>query len=158
MADQLYAVSPLQNGQVEIRANRFWMVSHPTAVDDGGVTPLLERWGGEVASMWVKDRCLLTSLTMVGKPRVVEIAVPIVQTCHSYSAGEAVIAAFGRSLGCIPDKRAFDLYTTAPLNSDAVLAVHSEGEATFAAMGRAFPPGFIDVNVGRWKELTGEDD
>lgn len=158
MAEQLYTSSPLQNGQLEIRVNKFWMVSHPMVVDDDGVTPLLGRWGGEAASMWVKDKNLLATLTKIGKPRIVELSVPMAQTCHSYSAGEAVVATFGRSLGCIPDKHAFDLYITAPLSSEAVLAVHTEGDSTFAAMGRGFPLGFIDVDLGRWKELTGDDD
>jgi hypothetical protein len=72
-------------------------------------------------------------------------------------AGQAVIATFGRTLGCVPSKHAFDLYVTAPLHSDAVLGVHSEGDASFDAVGRSYPEGYVDVDIGHWKELTGDD-
>lgn len=46
IADALYAASPF-NGQREIRSNKFWMVSHPLAVDDGGVKPLMAHWAAK---------------------------------------------------------------------------------------------------------------
>jgi hypothetical protein len=69
----------------------------------------------------------------------------------------AVIATFARSQGGIPDKLAFDLRVTSPLPPAAVLTVHTEGEKAFEGMGRCYPAGFVDVAIGRWKELTGED-
>lgn len=39
-----------------------------------------------------------------------------------------------------------------------MLAVHTDGDAAFAAIGKSYPPGYIDVDIGRWKELTGEED
>jgi hypothetical protein len=53
---------------------------------------------------------------------------------------------------------AFALSVKEALSPEAILAVHSEGDASFAEVGRSYPDGFIDVNVGYWKELTGEDD
>lgn len=78
-------------------------------------------------------------------------------TRHSHSAARAVVAAYGRALGCIPSAHRFDLFVTAPLGSDAIIAVHTEGDASFHAMGRSYPEGFVNVDVGHWKELTGED-
>ena len=157
-AQALFAASPFHSTQKEARSGKFWMTSHPIAVDDGGVEPLLAHWGGEVASMWTKDEALLAPLARIGQPRILEVAVPLTSTRHSYSAGEAVVATFARAQGAIPSKQAFDLYAREPLSAAAILAVHTDGELGFLAMGRGHPPGYVDVDVGRWKELTGEVD
>jgi hypothetical protein len=44
------------------------------------------------------------------------------------------------------------------LPPEAILAVHSNGEPSFIRMAQGYPAGFVDVSIGRWKELTGEDD
>lgn len=158
IANQLYEASPFHSDQMDARSGKFWMASHPIEIDDSGVAPLMKRWGGEGASFWASDANLSSPLTKLGKARIIEIAAPLNATHHSHSASKAVIATFGRARGAIPGKFAFDLYVKAPLPPGAVLAVHTEGEVTFAAMGRTYPAGFVDVEVGRWKELTGEDD
>ncbi len=153
----LLKASPFQT-QLKNRANMFWMTSHPIAIDDFGVTPLMKHWGGEVASMWLKDEELLATLAAIGKPRIIEIAVPLSSTSHAYGAAKAVVAAYGRSLGAIPEKHLFSLYASAHLSPEVILAVHTEGDDAFVRIGRSYPEGFVDTNVGRWKELTGEDD
>jgi len=158
VADALYKASPFRGDQRTARSGKFWMVSHPTAVDNSGVVPLMARWGGEVASFWTKEAALVGPLTVLGTPRVIELAVPLALTSHAYSAACAIVATFGRTLGCIPDKHGFDLYAKGPLGADAVLSVHSMGDATFQAIGRTYPVGYIDRAIGRWKELTGEED
>lgn len=145
IANRLYNASPFHNEQRDLRSGKFWMVSHPVAVDDGKVAPLLERWGGEVVFFRISDTTLSAALARLGKARIVEIAVPLSATRHSYVASEAVIATFGRSCGAIPEKSAFDLYVKAPLPAAAVLTVHTEGEATFGAMGQTYPAGYVDV-------------
>ena len=55
-------------------------------------------------------------------------------------------------------KHAFDLYITRPLSANAVLRIHTEGDASFNAIGLTYPEGYVDVDIGYWKELTGEDD
>jgi hypothetical protein len=157
-ADALYAGSPFHSDQLKARSNKFCMVSHPVAIHDCGVEPLMAHWGGEVASMWTKDPVLLAPLAATGEPRVIELGVPLALTRHSYSAGEAVVATFGRALGCIPGNHSFDLYVTTPLRPDSVLRVHNEGESSFQAIGLSYPEGYVDVDIGYWKELTGEDD
>ncbi|GGI24167.1 hypothetical protein [Bradyrhizobium guangdongense] len=157
LASDLYSRSPFQSEQREIRINRFWMTSHPVDVRDGGVDPLTKYWGGEVASMFVRDEAMLARLALIGRPRVVELAVPVKLADAGYSAARAVIATFARSRGAIPDKNAFDLRVTSPLPAAAVLAVHTAGDTAFDLIGRSYPTGYIDVQVGRWNELTGED-
>ena len=158
LADDLFAASPFHSDQLGGRKDKFWMTSHPVAVDDSGVDPLMAHWGGEVASFWMKNVNHLAILAGIGRRSIVELAVPLAKTCHAQSASEAVIATYGRSLGCIPSKHAFDLYAKSPLPRAAVLAIHAEPNHTFATMGVTFPNGFVDVDIGRWKELTGEDD
>jgi hypothetical protein len=158
VADRLYAESPFHSEQLQARSGKFWMASHPIPPNDSGVVPLMKHWGGEVASMWVRDVALSAPLTMLGKARIMEIAAPLVATRHSHAASKAVVASFGRSQGAYPEKFAFDLYVKEALPAAAELAVHTEGDTAFTSMGRTYPAGFIDVDVGRWKELTGEDD
>ena len=74
VADQLFMASPFHSDQLGARSNKFWMTSHPIAIDDSGVEPLMARWGGEVASFWLKDAGLLTTLTGVGRRCIVELA------------------------------------------------------------------------------------
>jgi hypothetical protein len=129
------------------------MVSHPVAADDGGVTPLMAHWGGEVGSMWTKDSVLLAPLAVIGTPCIIELAVPLALTKHSYSAAQAIVATFGRKLGCVPSKNAFDLYVTTPLGPNAILQVHNEGDPSFHAMGIKYPEGYVDVDLGHWNEI-----
>jgi hypothetical protein len=158
LADALYAQSPFHSDQLEARSGKFWLVSHPGAIDDGGVEPLMAHWGGEVASFWTKDPTLLAPLAAIGKARVIELAVPLALTQYSYSAGQAAVATFGRALGCIPGKHSFDLCVTTALPPDSILTVHTEGSFSFNAIGISYPPGYVNVDIGHWKELTGEVD
>lgn len=154
----LYDASTFHSDQLASRSHKFWMISHPLAINDSGVEPLMSHWGGEVASMWMRDPDLLAQLATIGSARILELAVPLSATNQSYPAGKAVVATFGRSRSCIPDKHAFDLYAFQPLPPEAILDIHSEGEPNFIWMAQGYPAGFVDVSIGRWKELTGEDD
>ena len=49
-------------------------------------------------------------------------------------------------------RKAFDLYTHQPLGPEHLLAFHTEGDPSFAAMARGYPERFADVNLGRWAE------
>lgn len=153
-AETLYAASPFHSEQLKSRSGKFWMVSHPVAPDDGGVGRLMTYWGGEVAFLGMNDTTLLAPVARIGSPRILELAVPLSLTQHSYSAAGALLATFGRTLGCIPGKRGFDLYVTAPLPSDSVLQVHNEGSPTFNAMGTDYPNGYVDVDLTYWEELN----
>lgn len=128
------------------------MTSHPVDIEDRGVEVFLESWGGEAAYFWQQDAALQDMLKQIGRPCLLEIAMPLRHSRHAYSAAEAVVATYGRTLGRQPDKHAFDLYSQQPLSPAHILAVHSEGEPDFCAIARGYPVGFIDVNLGRWDE------
>src|SRR5580700_8687749 len=96
IANALFAQSPFHHAeQLEPRSKKFWMTSHPVQIEDGGVTPLLGSWGGEAVYFWLDDATLEQLVRGVGKPRVLEIAVPLNATRHAHRAGEAVVASFG---------------------------------------------------------------
>ena len=126
-ADALYAASPFHQ-QHDSRVGKFWMTSHPLAADDSGVELLLGNWGGEGVYFWLRDAQLVDLVKSFGRPRVIELAVPLRVTRHAYPAAKAVVATFVRAMGCEPDGSAFDLYATSALGADAVLNIHTEGE------------------------------
>ena len=143
IADALYLASPFHQ-QNESRSGKFWMTSHPVFPDDSGVELLLAHWGGEGVYFWLKDPKLIELVKSFGRARVIELAVPLLVTPDAYSAANAVVATYVKSLGCEPDWSAFDLYTTSALGADAVLNIHTEGDPNFAALARGYPAGFID--------------
>lgn len=143
-ADRLYRDSPYHSDQRGSRSDKFWMTSHPLDHDDGGVELLLESWGGEAVYFWQRDKALQDLLKRIGRARVLEIAMPLAYSRHGYSAAEAVVSTYCRTLGCRPDSHAFDLYSIEPLAPDHVLAVHSEGEPTYATLGRGYPAEYTD--------------
>lgn len=152
IADRLFADSPYRGDQFDARSGKFWMTSHPVDIKDRGVEVFLESWGGEAAYFWQQDAALQDMLKQIGRPRVLEIAMPLLHSRHTYSAAEAVVATYGRTLGCQPDKHAFDLYSQQPLGPAYILAVLSEGEPGFGTIARGYPVGFIDLNLRRWGE------
>lgn len=142
-AEALFAASPCHHKEQQPgRLGKFWLTSDPVPTDDSGVEPLLGNWGGEATYFWLEDKRLEELVTEIGQPRILEIAVPVANTNHWYSAGKAVMAAFARTLGCRPDRGAFDLYSMAPLGPAAVLAIHTAGDASFKAMARGYPAAF----------------
>nr|WP_314121564.1 hypothetical protein [uncultured Brevundimonas sp.] len=157
-ADALHAASPFERGQDAIRSGRFWMVSHPRDIEDGGVELLLGNWGGEGVYFWLSDPDHTALVATIGRPRILEVAAPLSKSPHAFSAAEAVTAAFARSIGCTPEAKVFDLYVTAPLPPSAVLAVHTAGEARFEAVARNYPDGYRDTDLGRWDDIAAEID
>jgi hypothetical protein len=143
IADALHAASPFHQ-QNSSRSGKFWMTSHPLSVDDHGVELLLAHWGGEGVYFWLQNAELVQLVKSFGRPRVIELAVPLLATRSTYSAAKAVVATFVKALGCEPDWSAFDLYSTAALGADAVLHIHKEGDPTFAALSRGYPAEFPD--------------
>lgn len=152
VADCLFADSPYQSAQIASRSDKFWMISHPVEINDSGVKPLLASWGGESAYFWQRNTELKDMLKRIGQPLVLEIAMPLVHSRHSYSAAVAVIATYGRMLGCQPDAHSFDLYTQQPLGREHIIAINSQGEPNFDAIARGYPSGFVNVNLNRWDE------
>lgn len=142
-ADALYAGSPFHHReQMDARSNKFWMTAYPLPASDSGITDFLKNWGGEGVYFWQEGKNLESVVSGIGKPRVIELSVPVKVTNHAYGAAKAVLAYYGRSIGCEPDGAGFELYTTQPLGPEAVLAVHTAGDAPFEALARGYPVEF----------------
>jgi len=156
IADALHAASPFQRGQADIRSGRFWMVSHPRDIRDGGVELLLGNWGGEGVYFWLSDPEHQALVASIGRARVLEIAAPLSTSRHAFSAAEAVMAAFARSIGCDPGAKAFDLYVGEPLPPEAVLTIHTEGDPAFERIGNGYPARYIDADRGRWDAIEAQ--
>jgi hypothetical protein len=146
-ADQLFDASPFHDDHYGSRRDKFWMTSDPVPTDDNGVKPLLGMWGGESISFTHFEEAIGEQLRHIGSAYVLEIAVPLRITRHSYSAAKAVVAAYARTLGVRPDWSAFDLYVTAPLGPEHILATHSEAIRQFQLLARGYPAGFVDWHV-----------
>jgi len=157
-AEAIYARSLFHGEQLDARSDKFWMTSHPVALDDGGVKVLLDFWGGEVAWKGLRNSGLLAILANIGEPCIIEVAVPLALSRHSTWAGRAVVATFGRTLGCIQSKQSFDLYVTAPLPKEWVLEVHRKCDCSFQTIACGYPADYVDIDNGYWKELTSEGD
>jgi hypothetical protein len=139
VGQRLLAETPFRGDQLESRSGKFYMVSHPLEPGDDGVEDLLRYWGGESIYFRQRDDDLLKLLEGIGRPRVMEVRVPLARTRHAFRAAETVVASFARSLGCEAERKIFDLYVTDALASTHVLAIHSEGEPMFEALGREYP-------------------
>jgi hypothetical protein len=144
--EALYAASLCHHREQQPgRLGKFWLTSDPVRIDDGGVELLLENWGGEATYFWLEDDRLKKLVAGMGRPRILEVAVPVDKTKQWLSAGRAVVGAFARTLGCRPEHGGFDLYTFEPLEPAAILAVHTAGETTFKKVGRGYPAGFKPI-------------
>lgn len=152
IAERLFADSPFQGDQHAARAGKFWMVSNPIVPTSGAVRLLLASWGGEAAYFWQQSPELKLLLTTIGTPRVIEIAMPLAHSRHGYHASEAVVAAYARTLGGRPDGGSFDLYSQSALGPEAIIAIHSEGEESFARIARGYPSEYIA------EDSNGDDD
>lgn len=143
IADAIYEKSPFY-AQANARSGKFWMVSHPFDIKDGGVELLLQHWGGEGVYFWLEDKAHIELVQGIGRPRIIEVAVPLSVTTSAYMAAKAVVATYVASLGAKPEWSAFDLYATSALGADAVLDVHTEGDPNFSAMARGYPAEFVN--------------
>ena len=94
MADALFTASPFHGSQHDARAGKFWLTSLPRTIDDGGVELLLSSWGGEAVYFWQDDEMLQAQLATLGRPRVIEAAVPLALTNHRYDASCALVASW----------------------------------------------------------------
>ena len=132
--------SPFKTQQ-DIREGKFWKTSHPLTISDVGLEEILGIWGGEVASFHLGDGPLKSKLSKIGRPRVVEVAVPLSDSQHVYQSAQAAIATFTAKFGYLSDRKEFDLFFTSPLPGSAIIRINSAGDESFEQMGLSYPEG-----------------
>ena len=131
----ILAQSPFRD-ETGRRSDMFWMTSAPYPPEYPGVQPLMQHWGGEVAFAWLEDGALLDRLARIGSARILEVAVPLSSSPQVFSAVQAVVAAYARANGAPAESKLFDLYVEEPLPAEAIIAVHTVGDESCAALSR----------------------
>jgi hypothetical protein len=142
-ADVLFAESPFHSDEMGGRGDKFWTTSQPLPVTRSDVTSLLRSWGGESIYWRIQDPELVASIGRIGRPRVLEIALPLDAGPDARAAAHAVTRTFAAGLGCRVIRERLDLHVVRSLGPEAVVAVHTEGDEIYAQIGRRYPPGFV---------------
>ena len=91
--------------------------------------------------MWLFDPPLVANLQALGRPRIIEIALPLAATHDAPNAATTALRTFALSRDCVAHKHGIDLSAVQRLPPSAILAVHTEGDPTFHAAGRDYPGG-----------------
>ncbi|HET9640269.1 MAG TPA: hypothetical protein VFP12_13785 [Allosphingosinicella sp.] len=145
-SEALYATSPFHDRLADGRSARIWLAATPYPIDDSGVRELLELWGGESVSFIHRQGRLHELLRTIGRPRILEIALPLAATTRAFSAGENVLDHYSFRLGCTGGwGGGADIVAVEPIRPDWILKVHSAGDPSFEAMARGYPERFTGV-------------
>lgn len=139
-ADVILSCSPLQTTAFGERSGRIWSVSGPLPIDDGGVAPLLEKWGGE-STYWCLQvhPLILERLAGIGRPRVVELAISLAEANSGFAASavtDGIFPAVASKLGFECRGQLNDLYVRKAIEPSRVLRIHTAGDGSFEALGR----------------------
>lgn len=100
-ADEVYAKSPIVTGRHGGRGNMFWTCAIPYPITDDGIEAFLRCWGGEISRWELQDEGKAAGLT-IGRPRIIEVTVPIPQACGGFAAtriADQLVEAFKHELG-----------------------------------------------------------
>ncbi len=148
--DRIFSASPLHNSE-QFRARQgIWLTPHAYRPDSQAVRLLVNNWGGEVGYFWIdesQDPDLLTRVQSIGRGRIFEIAVPLLDGKRNpihgfYSAAKGIVNGFAQRNGFRTERPGFDVSIKTSLPASSILAVHSEGDDTYSAFGSKYPVGF----------------
>lgn len=144
VADQLFEASPYHDQYEGSRDDKIWLSSQPFELDDSMVTGLVTGWGGESLNFDHQEGPMAGVLEAIGRPRVIEVALPLRITTRIDSAAKDVVDAYSFSLGC---EGAWgggsDIVAVEPISAEWILTIHSPGEAHFERLGRGYPASWV---------------
>ncbi len=124
--DAILAASPLRcSGHAQSRLGRFWVTDRALASTNDGVEPLLSHWGGEVVYFHLEDEALIARVQGIGRPVILELAVPVALTEHAFGFAESALSSVTEALGYPPQLRGIDAYLTQPLGPEGVIAIYA---------------------------------
>lgn len=135
-AKAVYNASPLHE-QGDSRLDQICFAAKPQRPTSAGVRRLLSLYGGEAASFHLEDSLLLARLETLGRPRIVEAAIPLATVRRSTPLGKAILGAFAARHNVRLDEVMPDLFAKQDLGAGTILAIHTEGEARFTAFSEA---------------------
>jgi hypothetical protein len=140
VADNLFAASPYHEQIEGNRNDKIWLSSQPFEMDDSMVTGLVTGWGGESLNFVHQEGPIAALLASIGRPRVIEFALPLRITTRIDSAAKDVVDAYSFALGC---EGAWgggsDIVAVESILPEWIVAIHSPGEAHFESFGRGYP-------------------
>lgn len=146
-ADELYDASPYHRQLDGNREDRTWLAAEPFPPDASDVDELLAPWGGESIAFNHRSGPLRDLLEGIGRPRVIEMMVPLSATTRAYEVGCAAIDAYSFKLGCTGAWPAgADIVVVEPVLPEWIVAVHSQGDETYRRLGRGYPAGYAGRN------------
>jgi hypothetical protein len=140
--DDVYAKSPIVTGRHGERGNKFWSCAIPYPITDDRIETFLRCWGGEISRWELPDEGKAAGLMAIGRPRVIEVVLPIERACGGFAASriaDQIVEAFKHGLGLTSYFRGADIYVEHALPPQSVIKVHSQGDATFSGMGLTYP-------------------
>lgn len=147
-AGKLLAASPYHEQINGNRSGKIWLTSRPFEVDDGMVTGLVSGWGGESLNFDHQEGAIADLLGAIGRPRVIEIALPLRITTRIDSAAKNVVDTYSFVLGC---EGAWgggsDMVAVEPILPEWIIAIHSAGDREFARFGRGYPARWLPTET-----------
>lgn len=144
MADALFAASPYHAQLQRNREGRIWLTAQPYPLDDSGVVELLAAWGGESVNFVHRRGAVRELLMTIGRPRVIEVALPLAITTRADSAASNILDAYAATVGpCGGWGGGSDMVAVQPISPDRIIAVHSPGDPSYKQLGRGYPDRFI---------------
>jgi hypothetical protein len=144
-ADALYLASPYHHQTLGSRKDRIWLTARPYRSDDSSVKELLEKWGGESIYANHSDGPVVELLHGIGKPCVVEVALPLSATTRASCAAENVIDAWSFHLGCSGGwGGGSDMVAVVPIDADWIIGIHEQGDGAFESHAGGYARKFSD--------------
>ncbi len=140
VGDNLFAASPYHEQIDGNRNDKIWLSSQPFEMDDSMVTGLVNGWGGESLNFAHQEGPIADLLGTIGRPRVIEFALPLRITTRIESAAKDVVDTYSFALDC---QGAWgggsDIVVVEPIPPEMILAIHSPAETDYERFGRGYP-------------------
>ena len=120
------------------RANHVFSTTHPLSINDDGVRPLPETWGGEMITIYVRDKNVKDKLKAIGVPCVIELALPIPRT-YICEIAESLIKAYAQCNSWCNSNRGFDIGIAENHDKIKVLRIHTSFDEEYLNIGKTYP-------------------
>jgi len=144
-ANALFDASPYHRQIDGNRQDKTWFAAEPFSVASSDVEELLATWGGESIGWAHRSGPTRDLLMGIGRPRVLEVELPLLSSTRVYEAGCAVIDAYSLQLGCSGAwPPGADIVVVEPVLPEWIVDVHSEGDEAYRLMGRGYPSAYVN--------------
>jgi hypothetical protein len=146
-SEHVFTNSPIVTGEYGNRIGTFFACGCPYVIGDPGISGFHSSWGGEISRWAVIDEAVLQSLRVIGKPRIIEVEIPVALTAACNWVPPRIadqIVAVKWHAPKLPSQFGVDLCIKDPLPAANVLRIHTDGEPDFAIMARGYPDTYVE--------------